>query len=176
MKLTVKQTNFCNYYLETGNASEAYRRAFSCDRMKSETINEKASLLLKEGKITARVRALQAELQQRSDITKDEAVRELSNIVRNRITNVLTAKGHSVTVKNIENLPDSVVSCIQSIKETKNGIEIKLYDKIAAIDRLSRILGWDAPQQIETTVSYSQLDNMTDEELLRIINGEEEDR
>ncbi|WFE87228.1 terminase small subunit [Parabacteroides chongii] len=26
MPLTIKQENFCNYYLECGNASEAYRR------------------------------------------------------------------------------------------------------------------------------------------------------
>lgn len=63
MKLTIKQKNFCNYYLETGNASEAYRRSYSCDNMKDETVNVKASELLNNGKITARVEQLQAELQ-----------------------------------------------------------------------------------------------------------------
>ena len=40
--LTIKQENFCNYYLECGNASEAYRRAYSCSNMKGDTINRKA--------------------------------------------------------------------------------------------------------------------------------------
>ena len=55
MKLTIKQEKFCNYYLETGNASEAYRRAFSCGKMKSGTVNRKAIELFENGKITARV-------------------------------------------------------------------------------------------------------------------------
>src|SRR5690606_12279264 len=116
VKLTVKQKNFCNYYIETGNASEAYRRAYSCSNMKDETVNNKAYQLLKRGEITARVKQLQAALQKRSDITKDEAVQELTNIVRFRVTDVLTAKGMSVKVKNLADLPDEVVGCISSIK------------------------------------------------------------
>lgn len=142
-KLTVKQENFCNYYIETGNASEAYRRAYSCSNMKDETVNVRASELLKDGKITVRVKQLQLALQKRSDITKDEAVQELTNIVRFRVTDVLSAKGMSVKVKNLADLPDEVVGCISSIKKVKGGIEVRFLDKIAAIDRLSRMLGWD---------------------------------
>ena len=40
--LTIKQENFCNYYIESGNASDAYRRAYSCEKMKDETVNRKA--------------------------------------------------------------------------------------------------------------------------------------
>ena len=70
MKLSVKQENFCNYYIECGNASEAYRRAYSCSNMKDESINRKAIELLNNGKITARVKELQEELKKKSDITK----------------------------------------------------------------------------------------------------------
>jgi len=101
-QLTIKQNNFCNYYLETGNASEAYRRAYSCESMKDETVTERASRLLKEYKISTRVNQLQAALQERSDISKDEAVKELTNIVRCRVTDVLNAKGKTVTIKKLE--------------------------------------------------------------------------
>lgn len=148
-KLTVKQENFCNYYIESGNASEAYRRAYSCDKMATDTINRKAVELLENGKITARVAQLQEVLQKRSDITKDEAIKELSAIVRSRVTDVLSAKGMTVRVKSIEELPDEVVSCISSIKKIKGGIEVRFYDKIAAIDRLSKMLGWDKATKID---------------------------
>lgn len=148
-KLTVKQENFCNYYIETGNASEAYRRAYSCDKMKDETVNRTAIELLNNPKITARVKQLQEVLQRRSDITKDEAVKELSAIVRSRVTDVLSAKGMTVRIKSIEELPDEVVACISSIKKIKGGIEVKFYDKIAAIDRLSKMLGWDKATKLE---------------------------
>ena len=37
VKLTAKQEAFCLAYLETGNASEAYRQVYKSDRMKSTT-------------------------------------------------------------------------------------------------------------------------------------------
>ncbi len=50
--MTIKQENFCNYYVETGNASEAYRRAYSCSKMKDGTVKVKAAELLKNGNFT----------------------------------------------------------------------------------------------------------------------------
>ena len=115
-KLTPKQENFCNYYLETGNASEAYRRAYSCENMKDETVNERSCRLLKEYKISTRVSQLQADLQKKSDITKIEAVKELTNIVRARVTDVLFARGTTIKIKNLDELPDHMVSCISVMK------------------------------------------------------------
>jgi phage terminase small subunit len=79
-KLTPKQEAFCNTYVELGNASEAYRRAFDAGAMKSETVNRKAVELLNNGKITARVEALQSELKSKSDITKGRVLNELAKI------------------------------------------------------------------------------------------------
>ena len=61
-KLTPKQEAFCHAYIETGNASEAYRRCYSCGKMKPESINRKAFELLENVKITAMISDLQAEL------------------------------------------------------------------------------------------------------------------
>jgi phage terminase small subunit len=79
-KLTPKQETFCNAYVETGNASEAYRRAFDAGAMKPETVNRKAVELLNNGKVTARVEVLQAELKSKSDITKERILKELAKI------------------------------------------------------------------------------------------------
>lgn len=166
-KLTVKQENFCNYYIETGNASEAYRMAYSCENMKDETVNERSCRLLKEYKISTRVRQLQEKLQEKSDITKEEVLKELTYIVRARVTDVISAKGLAVKVKDLKDLPDDVVSCISSIKKTKGGIEVRFYDKIQAIDRLSKLLGWDEPSKIDIqgTIDTSQFEKMSKEDL-----------
>lgn len=71
MTLTPKQEAFAKAYLETGNGSEAYRRAYDADNMKSSTINRKAVELLENGKITARLDQLQQRAQKRHDITID---------------------------------------------------------------------------------------------------------
>ena len=151
--LTIKQEKFCNYYLETGNASEAYRRAFSCSRMKEKTIWEKASVLLLKDKVRARIEQLRVELQRRSDITKDEAVRILSDIARANIVDTLSVSKSkdftTILIDDITKLPLSTQHAILSVKSNEKGYEIKLYNKIEAIDKLSKLLGWDAPVKQE---------------------------
>lgn len=76
-KLTLKQDAFCLAYIETGNASEAYRRAYNAENMKPETINVKASELLSSGKISVRVAELQAAHQRRHNVTVDTLTAQL---------------------------------------------------------------------------------------------------
>ncbi len=68
--LTPKQEAFCLAYVETGNASEAYRQAYAVgDGTKPATVNRKAKECLDNGKITARVEQLQQRAQAKHDIT-----------------------------------------------------------------------------------------------------------
>lgn len=75
--LTPKQENFCLAYLETGNASEAYRRAYSAGRMSESTINRKAKEVLDNGKITARIGELRAPVLEKCLITYEGHLTEL---------------------------------------------------------------------------------------------------
>lgn len=67
--LTQKQENFCLAYIETGNASEAYRRAYNTVGASEKTIWEKASRLLKEGKVRARLEELRKPAKESAQIT-----------------------------------------------------------------------------------------------------------
>ncbi len=71
-KLTPKQEAFARFYVETGNASEAYRRAYDAENMSPETIKVKASQLLAQDNVAVTVRAIQGEAAQRHDITLDK--------------------------------------------------------------------------------------------------------
>lgn len=75
--LTPKQEAFCLAYIETGNASEAYRRAYNAEKMKTEVIAVKACELLKSGKVAVRVSELQASAVKRNEITVDDLLAEL---------------------------------------------------------------------------------------------------
>ena len=78
--LTGKQEAFCLAYIETGNASEAYRRAYNAESMKPATVNRKAKMLMDMGKIRARLNELQSEAAERSKLTLTrhlDALREL---------------------------------------------------------------------------------------------------
>jgi phage terminase small subunit len=77
MALTVKQENFAQAYVETGNASEAYRRAYDVgENTKPEVIHVKACELLKTGNVSVRVVELQADARERHDVTVDSLTEE----------------------------------------------------------------------------------------------------
>ena len=76
-KLTPKQESFCQKFIELGNASEAYRQSYNCERMKTSTINSRAKEVRKDGPITARIDELQADHRERHDWTVDDALTEL---------------------------------------------------------------------------------------------------
>ncbi|KAA1286955.1 terminase small subunit [Alcaligenes faecalis] len=77
MPLTPKQEAFALAYVETGNASEAYRRTYNAVKMKPETVNRTAKGLLDNRKIAARVAELQAEHVERHKLTVDDLLAEL---------------------------------------------------------------------------------------------------
>lgn len=77
MSLTQKQENFCRAFIETGNASEAYRKAFNTVNMKMASVNQKAWELLQRVDITDRVEGLRSEAAKRNEITVDDLLAEL---------------------------------------------------------------------------------------------------
>ncbi len=86
MALTVKQEKFCQAYVETGNASEAYRSAYSADKMKAATVNSKSYELLNNGEITVRVAELQQEHRTKHNITVSDLLRELEEARKAALT------------------------------------------------------------------------------------------
>lgn len=123
-KLTIKQENFCNYYVETGNASEAYRRAYSCANMKDETVNRMAFDLINNRKIAARVTELQSEQKAKSDITKEEIIGLCVRVIR----------GELVT---------------DGVEDRGGRKSARTISKTWAMDRVCKMLGFDAPTKAE---------------------------
>ena len=78
--LTEKQEKFCKALIETGNQSEAYRRAYNTSRMKPESITSKAHELMKNGDVAVRLDELRKRAMKRHDCTVDSLVAELEEI------------------------------------------------------------------------------------------------
>ena len=77
MKLTAKQEAFCRAYMELGNASEAYRQAYSAGKMSADAIHVEASKLLDNPKLTLRLSELQDKALERHIVTVDDLIAEL---------------------------------------------------------------------------------------------------
>ena len=67
--LTPKQTKFIEVYIETGNASEAYRQAYNVKSMNENTINRNAHSLLYNNKIATRLDEIKAKNAERTQVT-----------------------------------------------------------------------------------------------------------
>lgn len=70
--MTPKQEAFARAYVETGNASEAYRRCYDAENMKDNVVTQKAYELLKHGDVSVMVEQLKTKAQKKHDITVEK--------------------------------------------------------------------------------------------------------
>ncbi len=77
MNLTPKQEKFCQKYIETGNASEAYRQSYDVSNMKAESVHRTAKEMLDHPKIASRLTIIQERHMKRHEVTVDSITKEL---------------------------------------------------------------------------------------------------
>jgi phage terminase small subunit len=80
MTLTAKQEQFCVAYIETGNASEAYRRAYDAERMKPETVTRNAKALMDNNKIATRLAEMRKPAVDAAQITLESHLQRLHDL------------------------------------------------------------------------------------------------
>lgn len=99
MTLTAKQEAFARAYVETGNASEAYRQAYSVKaNTKPDTVWANASRVLADSKVTARVAELQSQAAERTMVTVESLTVKLEEA---RLHALKDEKGASAAVSAI---------------------------------------------------------------------------
>jgi len=163
--LTLKQEKFCNAYIRLGDKSAAYREAYSCDRMTAKSVNEKASELFNNVKVTSRVNALQAKAaiiaEEKFSITSESILRHLNILSNSRIDDYVEfkvfeepdgqdEKGNPKTktvqklfFKPFDKLTPEQLMCIESIKQNRYGeIELKLHGKEWTIEKINKHIGF----------------------------------
>ena len=86
LNLTPKQEDFCQLYIELGNASEAYRQSYDADSMNENTVNREASKLLDNPKIATRLDQIRLDHKKRHNITVDTLLLELEEARQSALT------------------------------------------------------------------------------------------
>jgi len=142
-KLTPKQSKFAEEYVNTGNASEAYRRAYDVAKTTSnEVIAVKASELLKNGNISVRVKELQIKVSEAFQITRKEVAEGYFKMIKSwEYLMDLAAK---------ESLTKDQKAKFYLLKEMVKGSDYR-----GAYDSIAKMFGLNAPdkQEIESTVN-----------------------
>ena len=80
--LTPKQEKFCQEMAKLGNQYQAYCNSFNAKGMKRATIDRKANELMKNGKITARLKELAEETKSKNTAEAQDLQRKLGLITR----------------------------------------------------------------------------------------------
>lgn len=147
-----KQLAFATAYAAHENGAQAVRDA----GYKSKDPANMAYKLLKKPEIMAVVDELRAERMKKFEITGDRILQELAKIAFSDITEFIGRDG-LMSAEDFDSLTPAQRACIASVKRSVDGsYEVKLYDKMAALDKLGRSekLFTD---KIETDHSFTQM-------------------
>lgn len=82
VKLTAKQEAFCQGIADGLGQADAYRMAYDAERMKDNTIYSKASVLMSDGKVAARVAELKSQVAEKQLWTREMSVKGLMSAYR----------------------------------------------------------------------------------------------
>jgi phage terminase small subunit len=162
--LTAKQQKFCEEYLIDLNATQAYLRA-GYKAKDENTAYAAASRLLRNVKVKAVIDKLMAAREERTETKQDDVLKELSTIAFSKITDFLSIKEMEVIVgyeKDVDGDYDYTkpikqkmkvvdvmetskmdkrkLAAISEIRQTKDGISIKLHDKVKTLELLGKHL------------------------------------
>lgn len=156
-----RQKLFADEYLIDLNAEAAAIRAGYSPRY----ARGNAHKLVANSCIQAYIQERMAERSKRTEITQDMVLKELASIAFSNMTDyaqiveeqavdissgncipIYDAYGKPVMQKQVdftltENLTEEQTRAIASIKEGRNGIEVKMHDKIRALEKLGEHLG-----------------------------------
>lgn len=150
MKLTPKQMRFVDEWLIDFNGKQAAIRA----GYSAKTAEATAARLLRNVKVQAEISRRQKDLQRRTEVTQDRVVKELARIAFADMTDYAQvetrmiekddgteASYQAVALKETAELSAEQRAALAGIKQGANGIEVKLHDKIKALELLGRHIG-----------------------------------
>jgi phage terminase small subunit len=166
--LTDKQRRFVQEYLIDLNATQAALRAGYAEGKQAEVQGHR---LLSNAKIQKALHLRQAEIAESLEVTQERVVAEFAGIGFADIGDLMSWKKRDprkpleslVTLKESAALPARVRRTIQSVEEGKDGLKLRLHDKLAALDKLSRFLGLyekDNSQDINLNAGTDALERM----------------
>jgi len=147
--LTINQEKFAQEYVLTGNASEAYRRAYPKSlKWKDKTVYSRASEMLANGNVSGRVNELRGEVKEKFDISAERLLLEQSRIALFDFRKLFDENGNLISPKD---MPEEVAAAVSSVKVSNRSLgegegfetitELKLWNKNTSLDSLFKNKG-----------------------------------
>lgn len=156
-----------------GNKSAAYRIGYpSSLKWKENVVAKRASELFQRGDVMGRVNELQQSIDEENKYSLERILDGFGQIAFYNIIDIFDFVEEQVVkvegqpdkttparlmltggATKLSELPREITSCIQMLKQTKDGIEVKLYSKDNALAQIARMKGFYAPEKVITAES-----------------------
>lgn len=137
-KLTEKQKRFVAEYLVDLNATQAAIRA----GYSPKTANRIGSQNLSKVDVQTEIEKRRASLRNKLEITQEKVIEELAAVAFANGTDFATITHNGlVRLTPTDEVPEEKKKAVASIKEGQYGTEIKLHDKVRALELLGKHLG-----------------------------------
>jgi phage terminase small subunit len=167
MALTDKQELFAKEYIVDLNATQAAIRAGYSEN----TSRQMGAENLTKPVIQEFIQRLMNERSKRTEITADMVLKEYAKLGFSNITDYLKVEEREMTTESgtmamyktidifeTDKIDRSKLDAVAEIKQTKEGISIKLHDKKGALDSIARHLGMFTEKvKIEGTISVEKM-------------------
>lgn len=138
------------YLSNGGNQSASYRIGYpSSLKWSDKVVHNKASLLFKRGDVMVRVSELQARLEKKEILSKEAILNDLKEISTVTIDDYMEIRDEQLKIKDTKDWTKAMSRACTGIKPGKNGIELTIMGVKYAYDRISKMVGYDAPLKIE---------------------------
>ena len=165
-KLTDKQKRFVDEYQVDLNATAAAKRAGYSEK----TAYSMGQRLLKKVEIQAAIQKRQAKLRGKLEITQERVLEELAAIAFANGTDFASINRNGlVRLVPTDDLPEDKKKAVASIKEGQYGTEVKLHDKVKALELLGKHLGvfdsGNGPGNEQENNIFEVIDQSTREEI-----------
>lgn len=134
-KLTDKQKRFVDEYLVDLNATAAARRA----GYKDPNIGRQ---LITKNNVSAEIQKRQEKLRGKLEITQERVLEELAAIAFANGADFATVNQNGIVrITPTDEVPEEKKKAVASIKEGQYGTEVKVHDKVKALELLAKHLG-----------------------------------
>lgn len=137
--LTAKQEQFVKNIIDGMSQAEAYRNSYETKRMSDKTVYEKASRLMTEGKIRARLQELRDQMMKPSIMSAQERLEYLTRVING------TEPEKEVHLVNGEEIEVDVPASIKT--------------KLSAIDIMNKMQG-EYVTKVEGSLNVSKLEDL----------------
>lgn len=150
--MTPKETKFCQEYLIDLNATQAAIRAGYSKRTATSIGNEN----LRKPHISKWIEEQRKAAAKRTELTQDRILQEYARIAFFDIRKVYNEANALIDIQDMDDDTAAAVAATETLEEYNNekvltGFtkKVKLWDKVKALDSISKVLGYNAPEKVQ---------------------------